>query len=388
MVRDLMKPFLLLWLFGLCLRITVLAVPPVIPMIHDSLALSQAQVGALASLPVLLFSFAAVPGSILIARFGAFRVLLAGIVLTGMGSALRGAAPDASLLFTATFAMGVGIAIMQPSLPSVVREWVPLRIALGTAVYSNGLLMGEAIAASLTIPLVLPAVGNDWRLALVTWSVPVFLIAAAGAWYQHGRPREPMHEKARIWWPDWRAPITWRLGLISGGCSSIYFTTNAFLPDFLRGIGRRDLLNPALSATNWLQIPASLLLLFFPRVLMMKRWPLIAMGIAFTIATIGLVTSTGPAVVLYAGVIGFCSAFVLTSTLALPPMLADPHDVARVSAAMFAIGYLCAIVTPVLGGYLWDLTGIPWTAFVPAGLFGPLMVVMAAGLRMVPWRST
>jgi cyanate permease len=93
-------------------------------------------------------------------------------------------------------------------------------------------------------------------------------------------------------------------------------------------------------------------------------------------------------VVLYSGVIGFCSAFVLISTLALPPMLADPHDVPRVSAAMFAIGYLCAIVTPVLGGYLWDLTGIPWTAFVPAGLFGPLMVVMAAGLRLVPWRST
>jgi hypothetical protein len=75
-----MKPFVLLWLFGLCLRMTVLAVPPVIPMIHDSLALSQAQVGALASLPVLLVSFAAVPGSILIARFGAFRVLLAGTV--------------------------------------------------------------------------------------------------------------------------------------------------------------------------------------------------------------------------------------------------------------------------------------------------------------------
>src|SRR4051812_37854303 len=383
-----MRPFILLWLFGLCLRTTVLAVPPVIPMIHQSLALSQAEIGALASLPVLLFSFAAVPGSILIARFGAFRVLLAGTLLTGLRSALRGAAPDAGLLFAATFAMGVGIAIMQPSLPSVVREWVPRRIALGTAVYSNGLLMGEALAASLTIPMVLPAVGNDWRLALVAWSVPPLVIAAAGAWYQRGQPREPMHAKAKVGWPDWRSPVTWRLGLISGGCSSIYFTTNAFLPDFLRGIGRADLLGASLSANNWLQIPASLLLLAFPRVLMMKRWPFIAMGIAFTIATIGLVTSTGPAVVLYSGVIGFCSAFVLTSTLALPPMLADPHDVPRVSAAMFAIAYLCAIVTPVLGGYLWDLTGIPWTAFVPAGLFGPLMVVMAAGLRMVPWRST
>jgi CP family cyanate transporter-like MFS transporter len=316
-----MKPFLLLWLFGLCLRSTVLAVPPLIPMIHESLALSQAQVGALASLPVLLFSFAAVPGSILIARFGAFRVLLAGTILTGLGSALRGAAPDALLLFGATFAMGVGIAVMQPSLPSVVREWVPQRIALGTAVYSNGLLMGEALAASLTIPYVLPAVGDDWRLALVAWSAPVLLIAAAGAWYQRGRPSEPMHAKAKVWWPDWRAPVTWRLGLISGGCSSIYFTTNAFLPDFLRGIGRMDLLNAALSANNWLQIPASLALLFFSRTLMMKRWPLVAMGIAFTFATIGLVLSTGPAVVFYSGVIGFCSAFVLTSTLALTPML-------------------------------------------------------------------
>src|SRR3954467_7525453 len=108
-----MKPFVLLWLFGLCLRITVLAVPPVIPMIHDSLSLSQAQVGALASLPVLLFSFAAVPGSILIARFGAFRVLLWGTLLTGLGSALRGASGDAGMLFTTTFAMGAGIAIMQ-----------------------------------------------------------------------------------------------------------------------------------------------------------------------------------------------------------------------------------------------------------------------------------
>lgn len=46
------------------------AIPPVIPMIHASL-MTQAEVGALVSLPVLLFSIAAVPGAMLIARFGA-----------------------------------------------------------------------------------------------------------------------------------------------------------------------------------------------------------------------------------------------------------------------------------------------------------------------------
>ena len=65
-----------------------------------------------------------------------------------------------ALLFGATFLMGVGIAVMQPALPAIVRDWVPRRVALGTAVYSNALLVGEAISASLTIPVVLPLVGR------------------------------------------------------------------------------------------------------------------------------------------------------------------------------------------------------------------------------------
>ncbi len=44
---------------------------------------------------------------------------------------------------------------------------------------------------------------------------------------------------------------------------------------------------------------------------------------------------------------------------------------ARVSAAVFAIGYLCAVVTPVIGGFAWDVTGESWSAFAPAGIFGP-----------------
>jgi len=227
---------------------------------------------------VLLFSFAAVPGSILIARFGAFRVLVGGILLTGLGFRAARAAPDAAMLFAATFVMASASRSMQPSLPPVVREWVPRKIALGTAVYSNGLLMGEALAASLTIPVVLPLAGGDWSTGARAWSVPIFLVALAGMLHQRGRPAEPMHEKARVWWPDWKSPVTWRLGLISGGCSSIYFTTNAFLPDVLHRVGRPELLNPALSANNWLQIPASLLLLFFPGRLMMRRWPLMAMA--------------------------------------------------------------------------------------------------------------
>ena len=68
---------LLLWLAGNALRLTVLAVPPVIPLIHDQLNMSATQVGILTGLPSMLLALAAVPGSLLIAKLG---VILRGIL--------------------------------------------------------------------------------------------------------------------------------------------------------------------------------------------------------------------------------------------------------------------------------------------------------------------
>ena len=53
----------LLWLIGVQLRLTILAVPPVLPLIHRDLGLSEKAIGVLSALPVLLLGLAAVPGS-------------------------------------------------------------------------------------------------------------------------------------------------------------------------------------------------------------------------------------------------------------------------------------------------------------------------------------
>ena len=377
-----MRPFALLWLFGLCLRLTVLAIPPIIPQLHESFHLTQTQIGALGSMPVLLLSFAALPGAFFIARYGAAHVIVAGILIAAIASALRAASMSTAMLFATTFVMGIGIAIMQPALPSIAREWAPRKIGLATAMYSNGLLVGEAISASLTIPLLLPLLGGDWRLSLVVWSLPLLAIAAWGFAYARAHHRSAPPTKARTWWPDWRSPLTWRLGFIAGGCSSFYFGTNSFLPDYLRALGEDALIASSLSFLNWMQIPASMLLLAFPDQLMRKRWPLAAAGAFAGIAILGIMTMSGMWIVLWCGVIGFCTAFVLILTLALPPMLVEAAHVHSVSAAVFAIGYLTAVVTPVLGGLAWDLTGFAWTAFLPAGLFGPVILVLALGMRL------
>src|SRR5436190_18410136 len=70
---------ILLGLAGMALRIPILAVPPLLPLIHDNLHMSEAEVGALMGLPLALFALAAVPGSLLVARWGARTTMLAGM---------------------------------------------------------------------------------------------------------------------------------------------------------------------------------------------------------------------------------------------------------------------------------------------------------------------
>src|SRR4051794_24093073 len=175
--RRFLTCVLLLWLAGIGLRITILAVPPVIPLIRTGLGMSETQVGILTGLPPVLFACTAVLGSLLIARFGALITLLAGLFATAAGSVLRGAAPEVLTLYGATIVTGFGVAIMHPSLPPLVRMWLPHRIGFGTAVFTNGLLVGEILPVALTIPVLLPLLHNSWRGSFVVWAIPVALMA-------------------------------------------------------------------------------------------------------------------------------------------------------------------------------------------------------------------
>jgi CP family cyanate transporter-like MFS transporter len=368
----------LLWIAGAGLRVTILAVPPLIRLIHDDLGLTETEVGILSGLPTVLFGLAAVPGSLLIARFGAIPAVITGLLATAAGCALRGAAPDFVLLCAATVLTGAGVAVMQPAMPPLVRAWLPERIGFGTAVYTNGLLIGEIIPVALTIPLVLPLVGESWRLAFVVWALPcaVFALLVAGL-----APRPAVSAKpgaAPRWMPDWRDGLIWRLGVMLGAINATYFSTNAFIPDYLHQLGRPDLIGPALSALNIGQLPASFLMLAYAGRLTGRAWPYAACGALSLACMPGILFGDGWVIVAAAGVLGFSGAASLTLMLTLPSLLSAPGDTHRMTAAMFTISYSCAVIVPVLSGLSWDASGIPAMAFVPIGLCNFLLIGLAS----------
>jgi CP family cyanate transporter-like MFS transporter len=367
----------LLWLAGVALRLTVLAMPAVVALVRDDLALSATEVGVLTGLPVALFAVAAVPGSLLIARVGALRALLVGLFLTALGSALRAAAGGILLLYAATTLMGLGVAVMQPALPPLVRLWLRGRVGFGTAVYTNGLLIGEILPVVIAAPM-LPLIPAGWRGSLVFWSLPVLaigvLVAALAPRKEecgHGRPP---------WWPDWKSPLVWRLGLIFGGITSMYFTTNGFLPILLASLGRSEMIGSALTALNLGQMPASLLLLAFADRLVSRVWPYFLAGVGALAGVVVLVAAAGPAVVAASALLGFCCGAILTLALALPPLQSAPEDVARTSAAVFALSYGFAVVVPIISGAAWDLTGVAQLAFLPVAAAALPLLALASGI--------
>jgi MFS transporter, CP family, cyanate transporter len=368
----------LLWLAGADLRMTLLAVPPLLLLIHDELGLDEKGVAALVTLPVLVLGLGAVPGSLLVARLGPRRALLMGLTAIAVTAVLRGIGPSIPMLFAMTLLMGVGISISQPTILALVRQWFPSSVARATGTWSSGLLIGELLGASLTLPLILPLVGGSWERALAVWSVPVLLTAALIAVSTRDVPASA--QARSMGWPDWRRPLVWQLGVLQSSASLVYFGANTFLPDYLHAIGLPAFVGAALTAVNFAQIPAAPLVGLLPwRLLAHPGTSLFAGGLLLA-GLAGLVSHQPALVVTSAGLLGFVSAYVLVVCFAIPPLLARETEVARVSAGVNTISYSFAFVSSLVAGALWDATQLPVVGFLPILLGATIVLVVSPRL--------
>jgi hypothetical protein len=185
--------------------------------------------------------------------------------------------------------------------------------------------------------------------------------------------------------PDWRSGRMWRLGMFQSSASMVYFGANTFIPDYLHATGQADLVGPALASLNGLQVPASVVIGLVPLGILARPVTSYAVGAAILASLVVVLTSPGLPLVLAAGVFGFCAAYILVMSFALPALLAEPAEVARLSAGTFAISYSTAFVVTLVAGAVWDATRVEASAFLPAlagsaivAVLGPNLVLAAA----------
>lgn len=385
---------LLCWVVGINLRTVILGVAPVLPLIQRDLRLTNTLVGLLSALPVLCMGLLAVPAARLTARLGGRSAVAVGLGLLAAGACLRAAPPTILTLFAFTAVLSIGITIAQTTLPVLVLQWFPDRIGLASAVYSNGLVIGETLAVAITAPVLLPAFGPDaWPATFWLWSLPVALVLVLWLLYAPAAPpldrapsRGASSDAALARPPRVASPPVpaWRLGLLLGSGSLVYFGMNAWIPLFDQAVGRGAATATTLGVLNASQLPVSLLVAVVARHVVGRRWPfVVAGGVVFgaLVAWLWAPAATGP---LWAGLLGASSAFVFVLGLALPPLVADKAHVARLTGATLSLGYSTAFVGPLLGGGLWDLVRAqPAIAFVPVACAALLLVTLGASLPAI-----
>ncbi|GGY60647.1 MFS transporter [Marinobacter zhanjiangensis] len=363
----------------------ILVAPPLAPFISSDLGLNQTLTGALTTLPILMLAIGAMPGSLAISRLGPRNTLVLAMVVMAMGSAARGLAPEIVTLLTASAVMGLGIAMMQPALPALLPRWLPPHhVAMGTAIYMNGMLMGEFVGAGITLPLLVPLLENSWRLTLLAWSLPALLVAAA--LFLPKRDLARPTERA-AWLPDWSNPLTLKLGLLLGLSASMFFGLNAYMGNLLAQTGHFDKLSQALFCYNIAQVFASLMMLKMARQWVGRRSMITVTAVISVAGTTGAIALEGWWAIASATLMSFVAGILLILLVALPPLLARPGETGRLSAGTFLVGYTLAFTIPMLGGVVSDMTGDVRHSILVMIAYSVLVLPLIRTLDLKPARA-
>jgi CP family cyanate transporter-like MFS transporter len=387
---------ILITLVGFNLRSVILGVPPILPLIQHDLGISYTATGFLTALPVLALAVGAWPSGLLAERIGARLIVSIGLALLAAGTLLRAFRLTTYSLFFFTLVLSIGIVLTQTAIPVLIRRWFPKQIGLVSALFSDGLIIGEAVAAGITVLIMVRFLGGDaWAGTFVFWGMPVVVMFAFWLWLAPPAPvkvtRPQTSTQSARSSPGTALPMQRKrvnalhLGILVGGGSLIYFGMNAWIASYNQALHQSYLTPVALLSLNASQLPVSLGVTLVAQQIAGRRWPFIAAGIISIFAIVGWIFTPAELQPLWAALLGGSGALVFTLGIALPPLLASAQEVGRLTGITLSLTYGVAFVGPFIGGALWDLFNLPAMAFVPVVIASVMLIVLGA---LLPTRAS
>ncbi len=340
------------------LRPAITGVGPIIGIIREDLAISNGLAGFLTSLPLLAFAFMSPLAPRIANKASNEKALLYGLLILLVGIWIRSTSLIA-LLFIGTALIGVGIAIINVLLPSLIKSSFPAKVGLMTGVYTTSMSMFAATASGVSVPLTV-SLDLGWQWSLTSWSI--LTVAGIIVWSiviklrsktQEQQLMEPKRGKLM------RSPIAWQVTVFMGLQSFVFYVTISWLAEILISHGY------SASTAGWyvaymqfIGLPAT----FFTPVIagrIPNQQPLVvifglcgAIGYALLYFDPGMI-GTSIAVTLIGLMLGSSISLAL-ALLGLRTTTAK--QAAELSGMAQSFGYLLAAVGPIAIGFLFDIT--------------------------------
>jgi cyanate permease len=376
----------LAWLIYFYFGIMAFSLAPILTTLESQLHFGNAAGGVLLGAYPLAYVVAALKVGQLCDRFGVKRSVVAGVLMIAASALFRALAQNFWQLFLASLLLGVGGPVVSTVLPKLVAEWFHgTRRTIASGIYVTGPNLGGAVALGLTIWFI--SVLGSWRhvylayaglgvAAMVIWSV--LAVSAPGT----EQPRQADARAEQAGRPIWRSPAVWYVVL--AGIASFVMTQGfvAWLPTILTEQGFT-----AGQAALWAGISRGgtvagnvVITFLVARLLGPRRGVrrdvvvaiLVICGLCILACTPGYRQLTVAAVIVQSTLAGAMLPLLVAILLDLPGLTA--RQTATAAGLYFTVGQIGAAASPVIVGWLRDLTG---------GFTVGLVVVAACSLATV-----
>ena len=363
-------------LIAVNLRAALTAVGPVLGLMRADLHLSAAAAGLLTGLPLLAFA-AFSPVAPAVARvLGLDRALWLALLLTAAGIVTR-SLPWSAGPWLGTVALGIGIALVNVLLPSLVKRDFPTRVAQITGLYSAVQSTVAALASGIVVPIT--DATSSWRFGLGIWAGMALIALAVLAPRLAARPAPARADgrphAARTGRSPWTTALGWQVTVFMGLQSVPYFVLIAWLPSILesRGVSPEE--------GGWdlflfqiVSVVGNLAAAAVSHRLRDQRLVGLVGGLLCVVAFAGLLLVPAADLVwTISGGLGCGSTIVLALSL-FSLRTRTPDQAAALSGMAQSVGYLIAAGAPAAFGLLHDASG-GWA--LPLGLAALAMLVMA-----------
>lgn len=361
------------------LRGPITGIGPVLDQVINSLQLTASQAGMLTTLPLLAFALASPLATSLAKRQGLEMSLLIALLLIAIGLSSR-LLNCVSALYIGTAIIGIGIAIGNVLLPSLIKRDFPHKVAIMTSAYVLAMGIFAGSYSALIIPL---ANYQDigWQIALASYALITLL--SIMLWLPqlkyHSKPSKellPVATTGKIW----HHRLSWYITLFLGLNSFFSYVMLAWLPSILIEFGHSAQQAAVLHGIFQFcsAIPGIVLIPLLAKLTDQR-------ALALTLALLGCCCSLGllylPSFAfIWSSTLGFCSGAIFILGLSFISLRTHhSRQAASLSGMAQCIGYLLAAVGPILAGSLHSLFNswgwVLWLcalASLISGIFGYL----------------
>lgn len=340
------------FIIAFLLHLLLFATAPMVTAIMSEMGLSHAGFGLVFSAAMVSLILFRVPWGLVGDRLGYVNALRIALPISAASAVLRGLSPSYITLMLSQFFLGVGLAVVLPCLPLLVKEWSPESLGLWTGIYISGFAVGNATALGLT-PLILHVM--RWRDILLVYGVLAIIVS--GFWWGLGRSN--VKGTSELKFENFAALLkdryVWLLLFFMIASMGSYDTLATWMPKVLEMKNLDKTFASFLPFGFFLAGP----IMGFALDRFENRKIMIAvLGVAAAISIVGINYASIPLLLVCIFVSGFTCIGALTISLTMPAR----HErlsktVGSVVGLISSLGNVGPLTMPVIFGFLIDVTG-------------------------------